>query len=333
MSRNLIYHKVASRLREHLSDSDRLFVGLSGGIDSVVLYDLAAEFCEKNGWPIPSAIHVNYQLRGPSADRAENISRALVEARAGTFYVHRLEPKQEGTLNEDNLREMRYQIFNDYLTHHSGAKIVLGHHLNDQVETGIMRLFSGANYGGLAAMSIIRDQAYLRPLLDCDRKSIEKHAHRRNLPFEEDQTNVDTRMQRNWVRHELIPMLKSRFGNINRRILNLIEDAKDLEEMLRWANRTSDIAEGKGDRVVLDLLVLNALPKLLQRFTLHQILGDIYGEKGLRDIGRVHVEALITLAAGEGRKEIALPRGVLAKKIEGRLTIERISKDLLGECR
>lgn len=200
--------RVAAVLERHASRQQHLLLGLSGGIDSVVLLHVLARGLR---WPASrlSAIHVNHQL-SPNAPRWAEFCRRLC-GRLGVP-LHVIEVKvRRGNSTEAAARDARYRAYASVPV----DRLVLAHNRDDQAETLLLRLLRGAGPRGLAAMAVMRPAAgampaVLRPLLDVPRFEIERYARRHRLKWVEDESNEDRSYLRNFLRHEVLPLLESR---------------------------------------------------------------------------------------------------------------------------
>ena len=122
---------------------------------------------------------------------------------------------------EEQLREKRYEIITDIAE--KNEYILTGHHLDDQVETFFLRLMRGASSRGLTCMSIFNsfnNKIIARPLLNVDRLEIELYQKNNSIKFIKDESNESFRFDRNFIRKEIIPKLKSRWLGLNKIMKN-----------------------------------------------------------------------------------------------------------------
>src|SRR5512134_192461 len=214
--------RVAGQLQPIVRPSDRLLAGLSGGVDSVVLLDVLARVAPRLRLRL-SALHVNHQL-SPNAGRWESFCRRLCRARGIPFQSVKVGVRR-GDSVEAAARAARHAVF----ARQDCEYVVLAHHRDDQVETLLLQLLRGAGVKGLAAMPAIRkaesrtqksdpsvvsrqsSPAILRLLLDVTRAEILAYAKARKLKWIEDESNQDIYFRRNFIRHEVLPVLARRF--------------------------------------------------------------------------------------------------------------------------
>ena len=185
-------------------------VGLSGGLDSVVLLDLFCRVRERFGWQV-QALHVHHGL-SPNADGWAAFCRRLASRRGIALRVVRVDLEGLGHMGlEAAAREMRYREY----VRCGAAHVALAHHADDQAETVLLQLLRGSGVAGLAAMPMVRrlgdasnpQQMLVRPLLDCRREMIAAYARARRLGWVEDESNQDGARTRNALRHDILPRL------------------------------------------------------------------------------------------------------------------------------
>lgn len=189
----------------------RVLLGYSGGVDShVLLYELA-RVASIHGISI-IALHGNHQAL-PKSNQWEQHCRQVCQKIGVQFRSHRLLVKfgQAGG-RENVLREARYAWFKSVM--HPGDILATAHHLDDQVETVLFRLFRGSGVRGLAGISPVRKWGkgeLHRPFRDLWRSDILAFAKHHRLEWVEDESNRDESFDRNFLRERLMPVLRSRW--------------------------------------------------------------------------------------------------------------------------
>lgn len=195
---------VADAVRAHVPAGARITLGLSGGIDSVVLLDALAGLAGEGRFVL-DCLHVHHGLSA-DADRWAGFCVALGRRYGVPVVVERVHVDTGAGLGiEGAAREARYAAF----ARRGAGTVALAHHRDDQAETVILQLVRGAGVAGLAAMPAWQPgtPAYLRPLLEVGRAAIEAEALRRGLEWVRDASNEDARHARNLVRQRVIPAL------------------------------------------------------------------------------------------------------------------------------
>lgn len=201
--------------RALLQPEERVLIGLSGGVDSVVLAHALLELA----YPL-LAVHVNYQLRGAAADGDEAFVRAWCSERRVPLEVRTFDTEHIATSRglsvQQAARDLRYETFRDRARAAGIAKVALGHHRDDQAETLLLNLFRGTGLEGLAGMPVRRRLSneifVIRPLLDQSRAEIESYAAREKLEWREDVSNTKAVYRRGVLRSEVLPVIERHFG-------------------------------------------------------------------------------------------------------------------------
>lgn len=206
------------------------FVAYSGGLDSTVLLHILISL--KRSKPI-IAIHVNHQL-SPQADawqiHCERFCEQLgVELKSETVNV-----ESQGSGIESAARLERYKVFESIVK--KDDILLLGHHLDDQVETMLYRLMRGTGPNGLAGITPLRhlgEGQLVRPLLSRTKIELEKYAHENNLSWIDDESNDDSKFDRNYLRNEVIPLLEKRWPKFSKRWLQTSESCREENVLCR----------------------------------------------------------------------------------------------------
>jgi len=211
----------------------RIAVALSGGRDSMVLLDALGAL--RAGTPIAvCAVHVHHGL-SPNADAWAEFCAAECAHRDIALTVHRVRVERApGASLEATARDARLAAL--------GATdvdlVALAHHADDQAETLLLQLLRGAGPHGLAAMGAVRESvspAFVRPLLALPRAALETYARRHALRWIDDESNADTGLKRNYLRHEIAPRLATAFpgfpGTLVRAAAHQAEAAQLLDEL------------------------------------------------------------------------------------------------------
>ena len=197
-----------SDLTFRLPPGEAVCVGFSGGVDSVVLLDALAT----EGVRPVTAVHVHHGL-SPNADAWADFCRDFCAQRKVPLTVQRVQVDRaapEGL--EAAARKLRYAIY----AARPERFVALAHHLDDQAETVLLQLLRGTGLKGVAAMPELRAlpgssvQVY-RPLLGVSRAQILQRANERGLRWVDDESNASGKHDRNYLRHEIAPLLDARF--------------------------------------------------------------------------------------------------------------------------
>lgn len=186
----------------------RVAVGLSGGVDSVVLLHAMRALAPEFGFSV-SAIHVHHGL-SRNADAWSRFCRTLCRRWKVPLSVRRVRVTRAGRGLEAAAREARYACYRKL----RADVIALGHQLDDQAETVLMNLLRGAGLAGASGMrasASLGEKLLLRPLLEVPREAIVRYARARRLEWIEDESNRDVALTRNFLRHRVAPLLAARY--------------------------------------------------------------------------------------------------------------------------
>ena len=257
---------IAAALTEHLAPGARLAVALSGGIDSMVLLDAAAARAAQHGLLL-SAIHVHHGL-SPNAERWAEFCAAQCARRGVPLVTHRLRlERRRGESLEALARTARYARLLDS----DVDAVALAHHADDQAETLLLQLLRGAGTHGLSAMARHRPgrPAVLRPLLGLSRAMLAAYAAARSLAWVDDESNADRRHARNFLRHEVAPLLAARFPGYPATLARAARhqaEAAELGDALALADAAGVLAANGLDRARLSALPAARARNLLRWF-------------------------------------------------------------------
>ena len=238
----------------------RYVIAFSGGLDSTVLLHALASLQAEQGVPL-FAIHVDHGLQEDSGAWSEHC--ATIADELGIDFLCRSVTVQleSGKGPEASARDARYTALHAELGF--GDWLISAHHREDQAETLLLNLIRGSGPMGIAGIGAMRrfGPGWLaRPLLETSRDDMLEYAEREGLRWLEDPSNVDRRFDRNFLRHDILPRLKSRWSDISARLQRSAGHAAEASQLL--ANLAEiDLVSlgGRADRLPIDgLLGLSA---------------------------------------------------------------------------
>lgn len=252
---------VGAALKPVLFPRARLVLALSGGIDSVVLLQVLLRLAAPLDFRL-SCVHVNHNI-SPNARLWAAFCARLCRRCGIALELHAvdIEPYRSEGL-EAAARRARYQV---YAGLGEADFVVLAQHLDDQAETLLLQLLRGAGVRGGAAMPLLRQQrrgakdraaapAILRPMLALARREIEAYARSNKLKWVEDESNADTRRERNFLRHQVLPVMEQGFpayrSTLARAARNLAEASLALDHL----GMTDARSAARGNSVALAAL-------------------------------------------------------------------------------
>ena len=228
---------VTNFLTQQLNPSiQRLVIAYSGGVDSHVLLDMAVQVQQLHQRPI-KIIHVHHGLSQYANDWANHVEQ-VAQAYNVDYVIKRVSVNQQQASLEDAARQARYQAINQELV--IGDVLLLAHHQQDQAETFLLRLMRGSGVTGLAAMKDSNVVPFnrltipaWRPLLTVNKNQILAYAQQRQLKWIEDDSNTDERLNRNYLRHQVIPTLQQRWPQTVERVSAASQRLQEAEQLLQ----------------------------------------------------------------------------------------------------
>jgi tRNA(Ile)-lysidine synthase len=327
-----------------LSPGETLVVGVSGGPDSLCLLHLLCRLRAEYDLSLHVA-HLHHGQRGADADADAEFVRTLAAAWGLPCTIERADvpalAAEHRLAFEEAARRARYAFLSRVAAEVGARTIAVGHNADDQAETVLMHFIRGSGLAGQRGMlpkTPLTDYRLLdtpnsqstnlpipnliRPLLTTPRADIEAYCAAHNLHPRFDRSNLDTTYFRNWLRHQVIPLLESHNPNLREVLHRSAEVAAGDYALLRslleetWPR----IVLEEGAAIVFDLEAWRALPLGLQRSTLREAIHRL--RRSLRNIDFVHVEDAVRLAReGTTSQQATLPQGLMLTVGYDRLTL------------
>ena len=302
---------VGAALKPLLFPRARLVLGLSGGLDSVVLLEVLRRLAGQFGFRL-SCVHVNHGI-SPNARRWAAFCARRCKRHAIALALHQVdvEPYRAEGL-EAAARRARYQVY----ARQEADFVVLAQHLDDQAETMLLQLLRGAGVKGGAAMPLLRQQesgrkskrarspAILRPMLALSRKQIEAYAKANKLKWVEDESNADTRYERNFLRHRVLPMIGQAFPGYRAtlaRAAGHLAEASQILDQLAEADAKLAVSGNKLAVAELQRLGVPRAKNLLRWLLLQQGQAAPEAERlqeGLRQLFQARNDATVRVVLG-----------------------------------
>lgn len=257
-----------------IKQGDSILVALSGGPDSMCLVNVLSEFAKDFSLRIVAA-NMDHGIRG-----AESVSDSIftekVSREMGLEYVHKKENirKTKKSSMEEVAREKRYAFFKKAALDYKCGIIATGHTLDDQAETILMRIIKGSSIRGLLGIApvISADSVrIIRPLINTSKDDILAFLKYEKIPYCIDRTNIDKKILRNRIRHELLPYLESYNPRIKRSLVNMA--ASISEDMDFIEAKKNEIGKMSLTSKIRDLLIQ---PESVRK----EIFKNLYEEAG-----------------------------------------------------
>lgn len=296
-----------------LEERDSVLIALSGGPDSIFLFEFLFKYQRKFKIEI-AAFHLNHNLRGKESVLDEKSCRRYAFEKNIRYYSSSrnvtLFAKKNKISIEEAGREIRYTELLKCADKNNFNKIATAHIADDNTETVLLNLIKGTGLKGLSGIPVKRGKI-IRPLLALSKKEILEYLHKKNIEYRTDKSNQESNYERNFLRNEVIPLISeklnpqfntavSRNSEILRKVSSYLEDQilSTIDEITRTSNK----------QLIVDLNKLKNFDSRLIGILLKEILYRHFKEeldsKNISDI-----EGLITKQPG---KEIILSNGLKA---------------------
>lgn len=296
---------------ELIKNGDKIVIGVSGGPDSITLLDVLIKLQSKIEFNITVA-HINHMIRTDAIDDQKYVEQYCKNRNIPCFVkqeqVEQIAKEQRiGT--EEAGRNLRYKFFNEILEKTGSNKIATAHTKNDNVETVLMNIIRGTGTSGLKGIKAKRDNRYIRPLIECERKEIEEYCYENNLEPRIDKTNMENIYTRNKVRNLLIPYIQKEFNpsiiETIDRLSKIASDENEYLELQTIKEYERIKKEESKDQIILDLKEFNNLDLVIKNrivlYTINRLFGSSSG------IEKIHLQDIIKLCSNNIGNKFLIP--------------------------
>ena len=253
-----------------ISKGDKVIVAVSGGPDSMALLNALINLKEKLGCSLYVA-HVNHMIREVADSETEYVQE-FCKSRGIECFVKKVDvislanEKKIGT--EEAGRNVRYEFFDEIFNKINADKIAIAHNANDNAETVLMNVLRGSGISGLRGIEPVRDNKFIRPLIEIERTDIEKYCEEKTLNPKFDESNKDNTYTRNKIRNVLIPFLKEEFNPSIVEGLNRLSDLASKEnkyvENIVNEEYLKILLSNENNKIVLNLKEFNVLDNFIK---------------------------------------------------------------------
>lgn len=246
------------------SPHDPIAITCSGGLDSMVLLHLCAQYVRAHGIAL-HVLHVHHGLSSNADAWLDHVEAASATVGA-RFEARRVDVSHQGTGTEAAARKLRYAALGSLCSAHGVRLMLTAHHLDDQAETVLLQLLRGSGTAGLSGMDAANaapdllgnpELVMARPLLQHSRAELEHYAAAHAIVWVEDESNADPRFARNALRHQVMPALAGAFPGFQQRFARSAAHAQSAQRLLTELAEQDLRASSTGE--ALDVAVLRTL--------------------------------------------------------------------------
>jgi tRNA(Ile)-lysidine synthase len=292
--------------------NSKIIIGVSGGSDSVSLLDILKKLETKYDFKLHVA-HVNYGLRGNESNQDEEFVKKLAKKYKLPFTL--LKPKKsayKGNL-ESNLREIRYDFFENLRCELEFDLVAVAHNQDDQAETVLMRIIRGSGLNGLSAMKA-KTKNVIRPLLQTSKQEILSYVKQNKLQYRTDKTNLDTKFTRNAIRHNLLPYLEENFNPAIKQTLSQWSlSVADDYEFIEKSAESFTLLTCKKKCANFTAKEFEKFHRSIQRQVLRNIFGKL--KQNTKDIENKQIEEMLkVIKSGKSKSQKAVIGGLNISK-------------------
>ena len=314
-----------------IKDDDILIVALSGGMDSMCLFDAFYKLQSEVNYKM-MALHVHHGIRGREADRDLTFVNEYCKNFDVNLIIEKVDAptfaKKNNLTLEEAARKLRYNIFDkewkdlSIKNEKNDVYILVAHHEKDQVETIIHNIVRGTGLKGLAGMK--KQNGYiLRPLLDIKKEEIKKYIDDYDVPYVDDSTNDDINYTRNFIRKEVIDKLEKINSKASDHIIELSKMSLEINNYIEKESKKaykSVLIELNDKNICIDLKNFRLKDRVVKIGIIREIFNNLIST--LKDITKINIDDIIDLTEKEKGGHLDLPYNITVDKKQNNLNFK-----------
>ncbi|MCI8345039.1 MAG: tRNA lysidine(34) synthetase TilS [Clostridia bacterium] len=337
----MLEQKILKTIKKYelIKNGDNIVVGVSGGPDSMALLNALINIRKSSNLKFGITVaHINHMIRIEAEEETKYVqnfcNKNNIECFIKKEQVEEI-AKTEKIGTEEAGRKVRYSFFDEVAKKVNANKIATAHNANDNAETVLMNIIRGSGTSGLKGIEPIRENKYIRALIECTRVEIEEYCEEQNLEPKIDKSNMENIYTRNKVRNLLIPYIKENFNpniitSLNR-LSNLASNENEfIQKKVEESYKEVLIKEMLGDKelqgkkeIIIDLKKFNKLDLVIKNrlmlYTIVRVLGTS------KNIEKVHIEDLVKLCSNNiGNKYLTPNKNIKVMVNNGKVYFKQL---------
>ena len=334
----MLKEKVINTIKKYnlIDTADKIVIGVSGGPDSMCLLHILNEIKNEFGFEIVVA-HINHMIREEADEETKYVEEYCKKINVDCYVkkVNVVEKSNEEKIGtEEAGRKVRYDFFEEILNKVGANKIATAHNANDNAETVLMNIIRGTGTSGLKGIEPIRDNKFIRPIIECERAEIEEYCELQKLNPKIDKSNFENVYTRNKIRNIIIPEIKKEINpNVVNSLNKLSNLAKQENEFLQ--KYVDDIMEKKliidkkinnsleTNQLVLNLKQFNKLDSVIKNRVIIKSIEIVKGNT--QGIEKIHIDDIVKLCEKNvGNKYLQPNKNLKVFVGKGKILIETV---------
>ena len=240
----MLEQKILKTIKKYelIKNGDNIVVGVSGGPDSMALLNALINIRKSSNLKFGITVaHINHMIRIEAEEETRYVQNFCNKKQYWMFYKKRASRRNcedRKNRNRRSWKKSKIFFFDEVAKKVNANKIATAHNANDNAETVLMNIIRGSGTSGLKGIEPIRENKYIRALIECTRVEIEEYCEEQNLAPKIDKSNMENIYTRNKVRNLLIPYIKENFNpNIITSLNRLSNLASNENEFIQKKSR------------------------------------------------------------------------------------------------